>query len=137
MNNKIFSVVVIAVLLVGIFTVFLTVLNAESSSLFCSKKQNIIVTLKNEANVDKAKEKILEIPQVRIIKIQYRDKEWSKMVNKMDLPKMENPFKNEFTLKTKGNTNMNEIYNKIKTMDFVEDVKYVSDTECLSNKIKK
>ena len=82
--------------------------------------------------MDIYKKKISKIPQVKITNVQYRDKEWSKMVNKMDLPKMENPFKNEVTLKTKRNADINEIYNKIKEMNFVEDIKIVTNTKCIN-----
>ena len=71
----------------------------------------------------------MKIPHVKIIKIKYRDKEWSKLVNRMDLPNMENPFKNEFTIKVKKKADIDKIYNKIKEMSFVEDVKYLSDLE--------
>ena len=69
--------------------------------------------------------------QIKVINIKYRDKEWSKKVNKYDLPNMENPFKNEFTVKVNKNTNIDEIYNQIKEMDFVEAVKYDSNTKCI------
>lgn len=130
MKNKLFYIIVLIILFVGIFT---KVVYAKSFDLFCLQKQNIIVTLKNDANMDAAKNKILEIPQIKITNVKYRDKEWSKMVNKYDLPKMENHFKNEFTIKTKKNANLTEIYDKLKEMDFVEDIKYVSDTKSLPN----
>ena len=129
MNNRLLSAVAAIVLFTGIFTLFVTVTKAECSNLFCSKKQ-IVVTLKDDANIDIAKDKISKIPKVRIINIQNRDKEWSKMVNKMDLPKMENPFKNEFTIKINRKANIDEISKVIKEMDFVVDVKDVSDTKC-------
>ena len=130
MNSKILSIVGVIVLLVGICTVFITVVNAKGLNLLCSKKQSMLITLKNDAKMDIAKEKISKIPHVKITKIQYRDKEWSKMVNKMDLPKMDNPFKNEFTLKISKKADINEIYKKITEMDFVEKVEDISDKEC-------
>ena len=126
MNNKLLLIILLA----SIFTVFATVVYAKNSNLLCSKKQKLIVTLKNEAIVNKSRDKILEIPHIKIIKTTYRDKEWSKMVNKMDLPKMENPFKNEFLIKINKKGNADEIYNKINNMDFVESVKFVSNPEC-------
>ena len=131
MNNKILLIVIL-IMFVGAFTVFITVANAKNLNFLCSKKQNITVTLKNETNIEKAKAKISEIPQIKIIKITDRNKEWSKMVNKYDdLPNMQNPFKNEFVIKTNKKANVNEVLRKIKEMDFIEDVKYVSDTECI------
>lgn len=124
MSNKVISAVVIVVLFAGIFAAFTTVVNAKGLNLLCSKKQIMTVILKNEAKIDTAKDKILEIPQVKIIKIKYRDEEWSRMVNKMDLPNMQNPFKNEFIIKINKNANIGEIYNTIKEMDFVENVEY-------------
>ena len=125
MNYKSLCLVFAIVLFIGIFA---TVAYAKGSNIFYSK-QNILVTLKNEAEIEKSKIAILKIPQIKIVNIKYRDKEWSKMVNKMDLPKMENPFKNEFTLKTNKNADTNDILNKIKQMDFVEKVEYLSDTK--------
>ena len=130
LKNKLLSGIAIIVLLAGIFTAFITVANAKSLNLLGSKKQNIKVTLKNDADINLSKDKISEIPHVRIINITYRDKEWSKMVNKYDLPNMENPFKNEFIIKTNKKANINEICSRIKGMDFVESIKYGSDTEC-------
>ena len=130
MNNKLISLIGIAVLFIGIFTVFATVVNAKSLNLLCSKKQKLKIILKNEANIDISKDKISKIPNIKIIKITYRDEEWSRMVNKMDLPKMENPFKNEFIIKMNKKANTDEIYNKIKEMDFVESAGYVFDKKC-------
>ena len=125
MNSKLLYLIFIIVLLTGA-TIFITIAEAENLNLFCSKKQSIIVTLKNEAEIEKSKAAILKIPQVKITKIKYRDEEWSKMVNKMDLPNMENPFKNEFIIKISKNTDTDDILNKMKEMGFVEKV------ECLS-----
>lgn len=126
MNNKL---IVIFIFFTVIFAAFITVANAKNFNLLGSNKQNIIVTLKNEADIDKSKGEISKIPQIKIIKITYRDKEWSKMVNKYDLPKMENPFKNEFTVKVNKNANTDEILKKIKEMSFVEKVEFLSDKE--------
>ena len=129
MNNKLLSLVAIIVLLAGLFTVFITVANAENLNLLHSKKQYILVTLKNEADINKSKERILKIPKIKVINIKDRDKEWSKMVNKYDLPNMENPFKNELTIKTNKNADINEVYNQIKEMNFIEKVELTSDTK--------
>ena len=129
MNNKLLSLVTIIVLLAGLFTVFITVANAENLNLLHSKNQYILVTLKNEADIEKAKTKILEIPKIKILKITDRNKEWSKHVNKYDLPNMENPFKNELTIKANKNKDINEVYNQIKEMNFVEKVEFTSDTK--------
>lgn len=127
MNNKLLITILAAVILFsGIFTVFITVVNAKN----CSKAQNLTVTMKNETDMDKAKKEISKLPKIKIIKITDRTKEWSRMVNKMDLPKMENPFKNEFVIKTKKNANIDEIYNQIKEMDFVENIEYTFDEGC-------
>ena len=132
MNNKIISSIIIIAFVVTISTVFITVANAKSLDFLCFKKPNIIVTLKNTSDIYVSKKEILKIPQVKITNIKYREKEWSKMVNKMDLPNMENPFKNEFTVKIEKNANINEIYNKIKDMDFVENVQYITNTKCVN-----
>ena len=129
MNNKLLYAIVTFILSAVIFTAFATVVKAEGFNLFCSKKQTMTVVLKNEIKIDAAKDKISKIPQIKIIKIQDRDAEWSRMVNKMDLPKMDNPFKNEFTVKLKRNANISEIYNQIKEMDFVENVIYADKSE--------
>ena len=132
MNNKLLLMIVLLFIFVGIFTIFITVANAKSLKFLCSKKQNITVTLKNETNLENAKDKISKIPQIKIVKITDRNEEWSKYINKYDdLPNMQNPFKNEFVLKINKKTDINEIFSKLKEMDFVEDVKYDSDTECI------
>ena len=63
MNNKLLLIILLA----SIFTVFATVVYAKNSNLLCSKKQKLIVTLKNEAIVNKSRDKILEIPHIKII----------------------------------------------------------------------
>ena len=128
MNIKLISSIVMVVLFISIFT---AIANAQGLNFLCFKKQNIIVTLKNDADVNKSKEIISKIPQTKVINIKYRDKEWSKKVNKYDLPNMKNPFKNEFTVRVNKNTDINEIYNQIKEMDFVEVIKYDSDKKCI------
>ena len=107
-----------------------TVVYAKSFNSICLK-QNVVVTLKNDVDINKAKEVISKIPQIRIVRITDRNKEWSKMINKYDLPNMENPFKNEFVVRINKKANAKEILNKIKETSFVEDVKYAQDTkEC-------
>ena len=123
---KSLSVIVAIVLFVGILTLFTTVGNAKG--LFY-QKQNMIVTLGNDVKMDKAKKEISAIPQVKIVKITDRNKEWSKMVNKMDLPNMDNPFKNVFVIKVNKKADINEIFNKIKGIDFVENVRYATESE--------
>lgn len=127
MSNKLIYVIGLVILFAGIFTVFATVVNAEGLNFLCLNKQKLIVTLKNDADVEKSKMAISNIPNIKIINIKDRDKEWSKMVNKMDLPNMENPFQNEFTLMINKKENIDEIYKKIKGLDFVEKVEYYSD----------
>ena len=134
MSNKLISAVVIVVSFVGVFIVFSTVVKAKNLNFFCLKKQDMIITLKDKVDVDICKAKISKVPQVRVIKVQYRDKEWSKMVNKMDLPRMENPFKNEVTVRMSKKANINAIYEQIKGMDFVEKVEYVPDEKSTENK---
>ena len=129
MNNKLISIVLTIILFAGIFAVSITAVNARGFDFLCFKKQSLIVTLKNEANINTSKDKISKIPQVKIVKIKYRDEEWSKMVNKMDLPKMENPFKNEFIIKVKKDANVKGIYDSIKQLDFVESVKYAHEAK--------
>ena len=132
MNNKLLLIIAILIMFVGAFTIFIAAANAKNSNFLCFEKQNIIITLKNETNLEKAKDKISEIPQIKIIKITDRNEEWSKHVNKYDdLPNIQNPYKNEFIIKTNKKANVNEILSKIKEMDFVEDVKYVSEKECI------
>ena len=133
MNNKLLFAVVTIIILTCIFALSTTLANAKNLDIFSSKKQIMIVTLKNDVNIDVSKDKISQVPQIKIVKIKDRNKEWSNMVNKMDLPKMENPFKNEFIIKTNKRADINEIYNKIKQMDFVEDVEYSSDTKYSKN----
>lgn len=131
MNHKILLIIAILVMSVGLFTVFITVANGKTLNFLCSKNQNITVILKNEADIEKAKAKISEIPKIKILKITDRNKEWSKYVNKYDLPNMENPFKHKFIIKINKNADINEIYSKIKEMDFIENVIDASDAECL------
>lgn len=130
MNSKLISAITVIVLLVGVLAIFTTIAYAKNSDFLCSKKQIITVTLKDEANVDASKSRILEMPKIKIVNIQYRDKEWSRMVNRMDLPKMENPFKNEITIKTKKNADIEQILKELKEMTFVEKVEYIQSSEC-------
>ncbi|MCR5266602.1 MAG: permease-like cell division protein FtsX [Cyanobacteria bacterium RUI128] len=122
--NKLLPVLIIIVLFVGVL--FTTVGNTKD--LFY-QKQNMIVTLGNDVKMDKAKKEISAIPQIKIVKITDRNKEWSKMVNKMDLPNMDNPFKNVFVIKVNKKADTDEIFNKIKGIDFVENVRYAFESE--------
>ena len=127
MKNKL--AVITIILSVGIFTALNTGVNAKGLNLFCPEQQKIIIILKNEANMDVSKDKISKIPHIKITNIKDRNKEWSKMVNKMDLPNIENPFKNEITVKINKNANLNEIYNNLKETDFVENIQIYSESK--------
>lgn len=120
MNNKI--LIGIIILFIGIFTVSVTVVNANIADFLCPQKQTVTVILTNNADLNKAKANISKIPKIKIVSIQDRNKEWSDMVNKMDLPKMDNPFKNEMVIKINKNANTDEITKTIKSMDFVESI---------------
>ena len=130
MNKNLFSIILMIVFFAGLFAAFTAVVNAKSLNLQSAKNQKILVILRNDAKLDASKAEILKLSKIKIIKITDRDKEWSKMVNKMDLPKMENPFKNELIIKVNKNANADEIFNKIKGMDFVENVEYISGKGC-------
>ena len=127
MNSKFIYTIFIIALFAGIFIIFPRVASAKCLNLSCFQKQNMTVTLKDNADIDTSKNIISKTLKVKIIKVTDRNKEWSKMVNRMDLPKMENPFKNEFIIQMNKNANINEIYDKIKGMEFVENVEYISD----------
>lgn len=130
MNNKSLYTIITIILFLGIFTVFATVVYAKNANFLCSNKQKMVITLKNETDMDSAKKKISKIPKLKIIKIQDRNKEWSRMVNKMDLPNMDNPFKNEITVSLGKKANINGIYSQIKNIDFVENIQDISDKKC-------
>ncbi len=126
-NNKLLFFTALIILFVGIFSAFTTVVYAKNPNWLYSAK--VVIILKNDADINAAKDKISQIPKVKIIKTQYRDKEWSKMVNKMDLPKMENPFKNEFVITIGKKANAEKTLNQIKALDFVESIKNDTDTK--------
>ena len=122
MNNKLISIMVIIALVVGIFAVSVTVVNANMSGFLPSRNRIMTVVLKDNTDMTKAKDEISRMSKVKIVSVQDRNIEWSRMVNKMDLPKMDNPFKNEIVIKINKNGDMSGICNKIKEMDFVESV---------------
>ena len=122
MNTKL--IIGLIILIISIFTVSMTVVNANIINFLFPKKTTMLVILKNDADITLAKTKISKIHKVKIVWIQDRNKEWSKMVNKMDLPKMDNPFKNEVVIKLNRKANTDEIINNLKSMDFVESIKY-------------
>ena len=121
MNKK--HLVGIIVLFLGIFAISATIVNAGIPDVFCLRQQPMTVILKDDADLGLAKEEISKIHQIKIESIQDRNKEWSRMVNKMDLPKMDNPFKNEVVIKISKKADADEISNQIKSLDFVEDIK--------------
>ena len=127
MKQKIIFALIIISLFTSIFKLFEISVNAQDFKFLSSSKNNIIVILRNDADIEKSKAAVSKIPQVKIIEIKYRDKEWSKKVNKYDLPNMENPFKNRIIIKADKNADIPEIYNKLKKMSFVEKIEYYSD----------
>ena len=118
MNKKILIIIIALI-------PFIIAGSAFSSTI--NRKKVIVVSLKNEANIEVSKNEVLKIPHVKKITVVYRDEEWSKYVNKYDLPKMENPFKNELIIKTDKPENMENVYNEIQRKDFSEEIRYDSD----------
>ena len=118
MNKKILIIIIALI-------PFIIAGSAFSSTI--NRKKVIVVSLKNEANIEVSKNEVLKIPHVKKITVVYRDEEWSKYVNKYDLPKMENPFKNELIIKTDKPENMENVYNEIQRKDFSEKIRYDSD----------
>ena len=134
MNQKLIFAIIIISLFTSGFKLFATPIDAQNFKFLSPSENNLTVILKNEADIEKSKNKILEIPNIKIVKTVYRNEEWSKMVNKYDLPNIENPFKNEFIIKANKNADMSEIYNIIKKMSFVEKIECYSDKLSLVDK---
>ncbi len=115
-------------ILLIIFVILISLIVTGSAfSSTINRSKVIILTLKNEADIEKSKNEVLKIPHVKKISITYRDKEWSKYVNKYDLPKMENPFKNELIVKVDKKINLEEVFNEVQKKDFSEKVRYDLD----------
>lgn len=134
MNNKTFSIIFITSLLVGIITIFSARVFADGTDFLCSFQGNnytLAITLKDNTDIEVSKTEILKISDIKIKKIVYKDKEWSKFVNKYDdLPNMENPFKNEIWIKVNKKANLKEIYEEINKLSFVEGISGATDKSC-------
>ena len=130
MKNKLLISVIISIVLLIIFTPIFVV-GSGINCILQSRKQIIIVTLKNEADIEASKNLISRIPHVKKITVVYKDKEWEKMLKEMgNIPNIKDSLRNKIFIKADNQKNIEKIKNLLKEKNFIEDINYGPDTEC-------
>lgn len=134
-KNLLISVVILIVILIILTPIF--VVGSGINCFLQSRKQIIIVALKNEADIEASKNLISKIPHVKKITVIYKDKEWEKMLKEMgNIPNIKGSLRNKIFIKADNQKNIEKIKHHLKEKDFIEDISYGSDTECAEKILK-
>ena len=105
------------------------VIGTFACSLIQPHNQVIVVTLKTGTNIETQETEILKIPHVKKIKVKTKEDQWSNYVNKWDLPKMENPFKDTIIIRVDKQKNIEEVFEKVSQKDYVEKADYSTEAD--------
>ena len=125
MNGKIILTIcsVIAILLVcGVIGTF-------ACPLIHPHNQVVVVKLKDGRNMETIETEISKMPHVKKVIVKTKEEQWSNYVNKMDLPKMENPFKDTIIIRVDRQKNIKEVFENVSQKDYVDTVNYSTEAK--------
>lgn len=87
----------------------------------------ISVYIKSDSNTDAVAKEVRQIEHVDRVKIIPKEKSWSDLRREFDVADMENPLPDTLHVKVDKPENINDVFNKIKTYNGVEDLNYAQD----------
>lgn len=87
----------------------------------------ISVYLKTDASTKNAAQEIRGLEHVERVKIIPKEKSWADLQREIDVPNFENPLPDTLHVKVDKPENITVVFNKIKTMQGVEDLNYAQD----------
>lgn len=123
--------VVIITTMAAILTLFGALFRTTLSvSVFAKELGNVLeisVYLKSNADANVTSERIKEIEHVKNVKIIPKEKSWNDMKREIKIGDIENPLPDTLHVKVDHPENINEVFNKIKSLTVVEDMSYAQD----------
>ena len=87
----------------------------------------ISVYLKTSATPSHVASRIKELPHVERVKIIPKEKAWNDMKKEIEVSDIQNPLPDTLHVKVDKPENINEVYEKIKNMQGIEDLNYAKD----------
>lgn len=115
----------------AILTIFGALVRTSiSMSLFSEAIGNALelsVYVKSNADTNEVSQSISRLEHVKQTKIIPREVSWKKLKSEMDVPNIENPLPDTIHVKIDNPENINQVFQKIKTLRGVEDINYAKD----------
>lgn len=122
---------VIITTMAAILTLFGALLRTTLSvSTFAKELGNVLeisVYLKSSADPNVTRQRIQEIEHVKNVKIVPKEKSWADFKREIKIGDIENPLPDTLHVKVDEPNNINEVFNKIKTLTVVEDMSYAQE----------
>ncbi len=109
----------------GVF--FRSTLSISSFAKELGKVLEISVYLKNDTNIDYATKQIEDIKHVTKITLVPKQVSWDSLKKELDLPEITNPLPDTLHVRVDAPTNVEEVFNSVKNLSYVEDVNYAKD----------
>ena len=123
--------IVIVTTMAAILTIFgacfRTALSISSFSKELGRALEISVYLKNSSDAREAKTEIGKFEHVVEITSIPKDVSWDKLKHEMKLPNIDNPLPDTLHVKVDNPENLQEVFDNIKSRNFVEDMSYAKD----------
>lgn len=123
--------VVIITTMAAILTLFGSLFRTTLSvSTFAKELGNVLeisVYLKNSADPNVTAQRINEIEHVQKVRIIQKERSWSDFKREIKIGDIDNPLPDTLHVKVDKPGNINEVFNKIKTLTVVEDMSYAQD----------
>ncbi len=123
--------IVIITTMAAILTIFASFFRSTLSiSAFAHELGNVLeisVYIKDNADVNMTKSRIKDFAHVENVTIIPKASSWANLKREMDLPDIENPLPDTLHVKVDKPENIEEVFNKIRQLNSVEDMSYAQD----------
>ena len=106
---------------------FRSALSISSFSKELGSALEISVYLKNGADASNVKQEISHIEHVTDISVIPKNVSWEKLKGEMKLPNIDNPLPDTLHVKVDDPENLEDVFEKVKTVKSVEDMSYAKD----------
>lgn len=108
-------------------SLFRTTLSVSSFAKELGNVLEISVYLKNNADPNVTSQRIKEFDHVKGVTIISKEKSWSDFKREIKIGDIDNPLPDTLHVKVDNPENINEVFNKVKTLTVVENVNYAQD----------
>lgn len=87
----------------------------------------VSVYLKPGYSIEKAKNQIIKIGNIKEIKVIQKEQAWENLKKEMDVPDIKNPLPDTLRIKVKNQAGIEYVIQKVKNMPSVESIQYARD----------